>query len=105
MALDCGFPLSQGPPHIQSARDINELLPRPSWGTAFARDAAQVAEQEAERAAIRAVDGGPPRLWTLADHQARDAYLRALQTARGWRCAICHPPSHLPPSAMVEVRT
>lgn len=30
---------------------------------------------------------------------------REREAPKGWRCSICHPPDHLPPDAVTEIRT
>jgi|ERR1700722_275391 hypothetical protein len=32
-------------------------------------------------------------------------FWREMGNAKGWRCSTCHPPDHLPPSAVIGVRT
>jgi hypothetical protein len=67
--------------------------------------------RETVEAALRA----RPPSWSAAEDVPRPGdrchcggrrwWREAGETPRGWRCAACHPPCHLPPEAVREART
>jgi hypothetical protein len=61
-----------------------------------------------------AARGRPPSWADLATLPSRGCFCtcckgqrwwRECETPKGWRCSTCHPPDHLPPDAVTEMRT
>jgi hypothetical protein len=79
----------------------------------------QPSRADAARAALVAglhvaARGRPPSWADLATLPSRGCFCtcckgqrwwRECEAPKGWRCSTCHPPDHLPPDAVTEMRT
>ena len=90
--------------------------PQPSLANVSTQDLARAdAAQAALVAGLRVAARGRPPSWAdptaLPSHGCfctcckGQRWWRECEAPKGWRCSTCHPPDHLPPDAVTEMRT
>jgi hypothetical protein len=104
--------LRSPPPELPRTPEL--IPPLPSLANLSAYDRADAAQAELVAGLHVAARGWPPSWADLATLPSRGCFCtcckgqrwwRECEAPKGWRCSTCHPPDHLPPDAVTEMRT